>query len=395
MALDTYALTTVANVLQYLGLDADDVQQNGLAIYHDATGAVTVATVTVTDTTLVLVATGAATITTTYTFANAADDTLGELVTSINALAGTQSAGWTARLLGPSAQASGDLVPVAATSALAQANEQTLMYQDTDLIEELIDRVTAKVETYTGRKFLSRDWRQWIDPGCNTILLANTPVTAIKRVASGQATALTVRGGTASDLRATVEVQDTQMVLSRFDSAGTEVASSVTFASNATASALVTAINSISGGHWVATIGSNCISLDLHRQGGRDAKGVTVAVTYPDSSGYEYHVDEDAGILELGRGADWGWPDSPWEATWGSGKVLVHYTGGYATVPDDLEGIVLELIGQAYAARGMSGGLLQSESIGSYSYTAAQLVNGVSITSDLAGRLDHWKLVRA
>lgn len=395
MAVAANALCTLANTLSFMGLDADDLPASGIALYHDGTGAVTAATVTVTDLTMTLVATGAATITTTYTFSLAAFDTLGEIVTDINALAGTESAGWTARLLGPSAQASGDLIPQASTSAWGQDLEQVLNYQDVTLIESLIDAVSDAVEKYCGRNFVSADYREWHDGmGEQTLALRHFPVTAIKRLATGSATALTVRGTTTTDLRATVEVQDTQLVLSRFDSNGTEMVSNVTFASNPTASALVTAINLLSG--WSATNGTNCISLDLHRLGGRDALNKSVEVTFPDDSDLEYRVDEDAGTVELvrsewfDRGGEWG---TSGIAPHGSRNVLVHYTGGYATVPDDLEQIALELVSEAYNARGKDS-TLQSEGLGAYNYANRVLSQGSNEGSAFRERLAMWRVVR-
>ena len=370
MTVAANALCTLANALSYMGLDADDLPASGIAVYHDGTGSVTTATVTVTDLTMVLVATGAATITTTYTFANAADDTLGEIVTAINALAGTESAGWTARLLGASAQASGDLIPVASTSALLQANEQTLNYQDVTLIESLIDAVSDAIEKYCGRNFASATYREWLQGDSNELLLRNPPVTAIRRLATGRASALEVEDVSTSDLRATVEVQDNQMVLTRIDSVGAVAASTLTFASNLTASLLVTAINAI-GANWSATLRTNCISEDFHRMGGQDALRRRVDITYPDVADFEYRVEEDSGLIAL-TGGTWsawlsGGPDSYGEFSNGWRDVLVEYTGGYSTIPDDLEQIAIELVSEAYNGRGKDFSV-QSESIGSYSY---------------------------
>jgi hypothetical protein len=51
-----------------------------------------------------------------------------------------------------------------------------------------------------------------------------------------------------------------------------------------------------------------------------------------------------------------------------NGRVLVTYSHGYNPVPDDVRFAVADIAARRYGG-GVSGGLLQSESIGSYSYS--------------------------
>ena len=128
---------------------------NAMSIYHDGSASATAATVEVKDATLVLIITGGANAgTNTYTFAGASHDTIGEIVTAINAL----SEGWVAVLLGTGSDNSEGLVVAAVTSALLAANTQTI---------EIIDIVTTsngaflKANTYVpilvekGAEYLS------------------------------------------------------------------------------------------------------------------------------------------------------------------------------------------------------------------------------------------------
>jgi len=163
----------------------------------------------------------------------------------------------------------------------------------------------------------------------------------------------------------------------------------LTFAANATASTLVTAIDAIAGGNWDATLRTNSLSLDLHRIGGQDALRRDVAVSFPDRSDFEYWVDEDAGLVSIIRSA-WFWEDDVDGASFGRGwrNVLVEYTGGYATIPDDLEQIAIELVAEAFNARGKDTSL-QSESIGSYSYVNRALEGPQGKV--FRDRLEQWK----
>ena len=387
MAVDQYALTSLAAVKEWMGLDDDDVQANAFAIYHDGnSGAEAVATVAVLEDSLLLVDDGG---TTTVDLTNASYDTLGELVTYIN----TQ-ANWVATLLGPSAGVSTDLIRFPATNCLLAANEQVILYQGNALLEDLIDRISDKIETYCGRKFKSRSYREWLNGKREqTLRLKNYPVTAIVRIGTGSATAFTVQGTTSTDLRATVDVQDDQLVLTRYDSTGTAVPTALAYSTYVTASDLVTQIALTSG--WTATLQTNCLSLDLHRNGGQDAKGLTVDVTFPDQSDTGFRVEEDSGLVEI-NSADWWWgedfTDWParrrWPQSWQG--ILVEYTAGYSTIPDDLEQICIEMVSDAYNARGQDVSV-SSESIGSYSYTLAQQVN---IDDTTAKRLAQWREVR-
>jgi hypothetical protein len=64
----------------------------------------------------------------------------------------------------------------------------------------------------------------------------------------------------------------------------------------------------------------------------------------------------------------------------------VIYTGGYATIPDDLAECALWLASQMYRERGVNYAV-QSESLGHYSYTLANSANGNAITQELHERL--------
>lgn len=387
MAVDQFALTSVQAVQQYMGLDDDDVRANALSVFNDSSDS-TAATVQVTDLTVILIiTTGGDAGTTTLTLSDAANDTLTEIVAVITALSG-----WQALLLGDGTADSTTLIPIAATSAFQQAEALTLEHTDIALIEALIDRASDKIETFSDRLFLSRDYREWHNGARETTFkVKNRPVTAVSRLAYGARTALTVQGTTTTDLRATVEVQDNQVVLSRFDSAGSETSDTETFAANPTASDLVTAINLLTG--WSATIGTNWITADFYRMGGQDALGRSVSIEYPSTSDIEYRVDEDAGLIEITRSSDSFFPSfGGVSGTFPRGwqNILIHYTGGFATVPDDLEQVAIELVKLALDASARDSALA-SENLGDYSYS---LMAQTDFTEGMKAKLAGFAEIR-
>lgn len=383
MALNSNALLSVQQYLDFTGQTR--VLSDAFTIYNNS-GSNTSATVAVTDTTLVTV--GSGTGTDTFTFANAAHDTMAELTAAITAL----GEGWQVELLSGGTVATGNLVPFPATDAFGQDSTLTLQYSNTSYIEDLINAASQAIETYLGTIVVAQtDIREWVDGrGDCDLLLKNIPVTAVKRVAYGSEQSFYVQNTLSTDLRATVEVQDSQIVLSRVASDGTETASSLTFASNATASALVTAINLLTG--WSATLVRNWPSVDLHRLAGMDARGLNVDITFPETSASVRHVDEAAGLVTLAYGYDgFGERAVHWGGRYG---YLVQYNAGYAlaSVPSDIVTACWKLAQKLQQAQGQDQSL-QSESLGQYSYTRANVTEQAAsalIDGDIASLLRKY-----
>jgi len=53
---------------------------------------------------------------------------------------------------------------------------------DSDLIDDLIDRVEVEIETYLSRSILSTETTEYFDGGVGVVFLKNTPVTTISGV---------------------------------------------------------------------------------------------------------------------------------------------------------------------------------------------------------------------
>ena len=75
--LDTFALLSVEDVKDHLGLTSEDLTENAFSIYHDTTQSATACTIAISGNVLTLIVTGGANAGTyTYTLTDAANDTL-------------------------------------------------------------------------------------------------------------------------------------------------------------------------------------------------------------------------------------------------------------------------------------------------------------------------------
>lgn len=101
----------------------------------------------------------------------------------------------------------------------------------------------------------------------------------------------------------------------------------------------------------------------------------------------EYTYDYDTGRLSI---------DPSWWAQWPMDRgvmpsavksVLVEYTAGYATVPDDIEQACIEVAAMMYRDRRRDSGLA-SESLGDYSYTRS---NRAEMDTTMASLLADWR----
>lgn len=282
-----------------------------------------------------------------------------------------------------------------ATVADARGYMRLTTTSDDRLIERLINAVSDRMEKICGRAFVQATYREWANANCNeAIKLKNWPVSAVKRVAYGSATGLTVQASTSTDLRATVEVQDDKLVLSRYDSNGTEASTSLAFATYPTTSGLATQVTATTG--WTGTVATNVLSNDLHRLGGQDALARNVSLTYADTSDLEYRVEETAGLVWLvsTNGFEIGW-DGASSFPHGAQSVLIEYTAGYiahggttaTTIPDNLQQLCIEMVQRAFRM-GEHDPNLTSESLDAYSYS---LANQVEVDDVLRDQLAYWR----
>ena len=260
---------------------------------------------------------------------------------------------------------------------------------DDTVLESAIDRATARIESYVGRQILSRSYAEWRSgAGVDAIRLHQWPVSQVTGVWTGAYAALVVSSADATDLRASISVnQETgsnAVILTRTTSAGVTTTTTLSFATYSTTAALATAIGSTAG--FACTLGKNIRSVQLRPRAAGDVVLATVTLFAADTAS-EYTYDYDTGRLMI---------DQSWWAYWPMDRgimpdavksVCVEYTAGYATVPDDIEQACIEIAAMMYRDRKRDSGL-QSESLGDYSYTRA---NRAEVDAIMSGLLADWR----
>jgi hypothetical protein len=260
---------------------------------------------------------------------------------------------------------------------------------DDAVLEKAIDRATARIESYMGRNVKERTYAEWRSgAGVSAIRLHQWPVTQVAGVLTGAYAALVVGASDASDIRASISInQETgtpAAVLTRTTAAGITTTTALSFATYPTTAALATAIGATPG--FTCTLGKNLRTLQLRPRAAGDVVLATVTLFAADTSS-EYTYDYDTGRLEI---------DQSWWAYWPLERgimpdavksVLIEYTAGYSTIPDDLEQACIEVAAMMYRDRRRDAGLA-SESLGDYSYTRA---NRAEVDAVMSGLLADWR----
>ena len=361
MAVDTYALTSLEMCRAYLGWGTDDGTAPAFAIYHDGSNSRTGATVSVLGDTLTFLSTGGSTPPTyTVDLSNASYDTMTEVVTYINT---KSSEGWSARQLGPTVATSTDLVDFAATSALLQANELTLMAVDNYMLEKLINGVTYWVEKYCGRKFVSQSHKEYHDGGGAYLFLRNTPVTAVTALAIGSESVFTVKCATADISGAVIDVTSTGLTYQEIGGAS-PAGATLAFSTYKTLTTLIAALTAISG--WTATacagVEGDTPSTDLKEVYGQNCYDQTLYVEAIAEREEGYAVNPNTGVIYKAGGFGRGFKN-----------IRVDYTAGYtlATGAPDVQDAASRMVALAHKQLQRGSSDLESEKIGDYAYKRA------------------------
>ena len=242
------------------------------------------------------------------------------------------------------------------------------------VLTELINIVSDKIEKYCNRRFKASDYVERLDGDREQFFsVKNYPIVYVNRVASGSEDAMTVKYD-GSGIRANAQVyydeegQNGGVRLRSFSSAGAKTETNILFSSKASTNALVSQINS-SVTDWSATELVNVPTAELRPLGGQEAKGRSVKLTYSDEQqDDDYYVDYSAGTLKFSDWEDFGWPSGTSRMPRGRRNVVIDYRGGYETIPDDITGVVNEMVSEAFGKRNTNTALA-SESIGGYSYS--------------------------
>ena len=167
--LKSNALLTVDELCSSINLSREDIKSACIKIYNPSAGA-TSATVSKSDNILnVTVIGGANAHNTNFDLTNVLYDTIGELITAIEAL----SKGWVINRLCSSSFNSADLYNIPATSVLLSTLELTLNGFNSLALEEIINSASAYIENYCNRKFVSTAYTEYYDGNNRSKLLLN------------------------------------------------------------------------------------------------------------------------------------------------------------------------------------------------------------------------------
>ena len=208
-----------------------------------------------------------------------------------------------------------------------------------DCYDAIHSSVEAFVKNYCNRTFESTPYtkQKYSGKGFATLQLDDFPLTAVDRVSIGIIDVIRIKN-TNSNSTASVSVTSTGLRLVKDGTADT----SVTFASNTTLTAIVSAINGVSG--WSAELltsnyGSFKSSELLEWYGLNAINNNWVYLRIPDDAEDEFEVDLERGWI-IKRS---GWPK-------GWNNIVVDYTAGYSAsnMPEDLKEAIKHFIKVIY-----------------------------------------------
>lgn len=248
---------------------------------------------------------------------------------------------------------------------------------DEVVLEACIDRASSRIETFMDRKVLSRSYSDWVFPSDGRLVLRHWPVASVQRISWGGQLVLSVSSSISTDVRASVSVSESAVVLKRWDSAGTAATTTLDFATYPTTTDMDTAIDAATG--WSSTLSRNVLSSELVPMSGVDVMTQSAYIVWPDVNGSPAWIDADAGIV--------GMPSPPAGSSVGDSRpVLVDYTAGYSTVPYDVEEACIEIASSIYRQRRYDTG----QTLGDFRVVD----DPVDVQRVLDGLLSGWKAVR-
>lgn len=260
---------------------------------------------------------------------------------------------------------------------------------DDAVLEQAIDRATSRIESYLERFIRERSYAEWRS-GANvsTIRLWNWPVTQITNVFSGAYASLVITREDATDIRASVavnqEVSSPNVTLTRTTAAGVTTVTTLALSAYPTTALLGAAIDATAG--FNCSVGKNMRSIQLRPRAGADTVLMTVTLYGADIPS-EYTYDFFTGKLAIDRSWFAYWPLDKGVMPSPMKSVLIEYTAGYSTVPEDVEQACIEVASMLYRDRRRDGNL-NSESLGDYSYSRA---SSQEMRDRLDVLLERWK----
>ena len=274
-----------------------------------------------------------------------------------------------------------------------------------DVLTQFINQISAAIETFCDRKFLAVPRVEWYDLNSQRVLnLKAFPLQSINMIAWGWANCLTsVYAGT--NLSVTVQADTDRVRYVCVSNVGVSVAHEFLYATYPTTNLLAAAINAAAFG-VTATANTNVNSAWITPQAGVSISGGQYALTYPDTNYVEYVPDFDTGQLSLkwsgwnmwndgggygvanGSGGfttqqtSYNGPGASLNMRLGSGRkvLMVDYTGGYVTIPDDIVWIANQCVQTAFYASAQDP-TIDYKKVGDGAYKLSAVMTNPSLTT--------------
>lgn len=267
------------------------------------------------------------------------------------------------------------------------------------LIDALVDRATSALEAYCGHSFGEDTYRHRFDgDGTTSLFLPEFPVTQVTLLSTALQDVIRIKNTSSDAWNAYVEVVESasdpsvsstmNLVIQGGDDDGSEPLT----LSSYTLTTLVTAINALVKG-WTATLnhsdwgvwdapellpcsGLHCLNSYAYVQTPYESE-IDFAIIGQRNPPYNGNVGE----LRL-----------PIGFANGKQNVIVRYTAGYPTIPDDLEQICLDLVKVYFKSRNTDS-TVKSEKLGDHSIAYSEEGGGGArdIPAHIAKRLAPYK----
>lgn len=246
----------------------------------------------------------------------------------------------------------------------AKYNLPSASTSDDRTIDALIGSCSAAIQKHCRRTFALSRYDELRDGSSSDVLmLREYPIQSVESVRYGPESVLEVQNtDTAVNQQARVAITPTGLELVRVASGTMTRDTTVTWASNATLTAVAVAVTALANG-WTARVVSSDLNLypsqDLwvsppdassgQSQGAKDCRGRYAAL--------QLHVNELSGYQWDRRGwlyvSEWAWDDQgwcdpgfPWEG--GKGYWRVQYSAGYPEIPEDVQEACAQWVAQLH-----------------------------------------------
>lgn len=247
---------------------------------------------------------------------------------------------------------------------------------DNTILEDSINRASAMIQRFCARNFVSQRYYEWHDTyGADRVMLKHNPVENVRFVGVGGDNVLSVDATISTDAATTISADDTHIHLFRVDSTGSEHSTTLTYAAHDTTTEMATAIGNTTGFDASALL--NVPSKYIRRLAGRDLRQQTATLEAPTEGLTDYVIDYDRAIV-------YGPSLRRYQG------MLIDYTGGYSTIPYDVEQATISIATRLYRGRQRDPGV-SSESLGGYSYS---LRSGSELDAEMRSMLDPWRRLR-